>query len=225
MRLIKMLGLAAVAAVAAMALIGSGTASADSLCLEDPVVNGHNGECKAEKIWKGPVIGLALNKATLLAEGLETKCDSETLADYVSNEGAHIGLYLLVLHLTFTNCTGACKTAKAENLPYLALANALKLHVIFTKHPGGPGNPAALLECTLFGFPVNCLYEQPEALLTYELTTEGGALKAEVPLLRGGDSGICPAKGTWHALYDIYEDLGLGPPAKEGARLWLTALP
>jgi hypothetical protein len=220
-----MLGLAAVAALAAMAFIGSGTASADSLCLVDPEVGGHNGECPEAKIWKGPVIGLSLGKAVLLAEGLKTECDSETLADWISNEGAHVGLLLLVLHLTFTNCTGQCKTAKAENLPYLALANALKLHVVFTKDPGSTGPPAALLECSLFGFPTNCLYEQPEALLEYELKLEGGALKAEVPLLRGGDSGLCPAKGTWHALYDIYEDLGLGPPPKEGARLWLTALP
>jgi hypothetical protein len=229
MRLIKMIGLAALIALAAMAFVGASSVSADSLCLVDPVIGGHNGECPAEKVYKGPILGLA-KSSVILAEGLETLCKSEFLADWIKNEGAHIGLELLILHFIISECKGSCKSTKAENLPYKVLAVALKLHVIVTGD--GKGNPAWLKECTLFGFPVNCLYEAKEALLEYELGEPGktnAALKALVPLTRGGDSALCPASGEWHALYEIYKDLGelssLPPIGKEGAPLYLTALP
>jgi hypothetical protein len=221
-RLIKMLGLAAVAALAAMAFLGAGTASADSACLEDV---GVTGECPANKIWTGPIIGLSAS-AVLSSSALNVLCKSEFLANYVKNEGSHVGVLYLITLLDFTNCD-KCKPVIAENLPYLALASALKEHVIVNED--GKGHPAALLEaCEVLGFKVNCLYEAAEPLLKYLLEKDekgnsfGSFDAIEVPLLRGGDSALCPKEGKWNAAYLIYED---EPGPKEGAPLFLTALP
>jgi hypothetical protein len=213
-----------VAAIAATAFAGGGSASADSLCSVDPA-GGASGECPAASVYKGSIVLLA-NEAVFTASGLSTKCKSEALADWIENEGPHKGLRLQALQVTLTECTGACLAAKSENLPWSALVSALKAHVIIIGEKGG--NPSFLRECNLFGFPVNCLYEVSEALASYELGElgkKGPAFKAAVPLTRGGDSALCPATGELSGLYFVYKDLGGGPPAKEGESLYLAALP
>jgi hypothetical protein len=218
-----MTGLTALSALVAVAFNGSGMASADSLCLVDP---GTQNECPAGKIWTGPIIGLT-NTQLLTSGAFQSLCLAKFLADYVSNEGAHKGLLYLILSIEIHECVGSCVSAKAENLPYLILASALKEHAILTEH--GKGRPAALFEgCSVLGFKINCLYETaPEALLTYLLELkEGqplvGAFDAiALPLTRGGDSALCPKETTWSAQYLIHEDV----ENKPAGELFLTALP
>jgi hypothetical protein len=225
-RLIKMLGLAGVAALAAMAFIGAGTASADSACLIDPP-GGAFGECPAGAIWNGPIIGLS-QEAVFKVHNTETKCKSQFLADYNGNEGPHVGVLYLVLSLTFTECVGACQTAFAENLPYLLLvAMSPHQHAIMRHDFNGP--PAVLLgNCFILGLLLNCLYRLPQnSLFNYQLEVNSqflplaGALQANLPLTWAGDDMLCPGTAQFEATYLIYEDHN----EIEGPELFFTALP
>lgn len=225
MRIIKMLALAGATALAAMAFVGAGSASADSACLVDPP-GGALGMCPAGALWNGPIIGLS-QEAVFKVHDTETRCKSQFLADYNFNEGPHIGLLYLILSLVFTQCEGACLNAFAENLPYLLLVSALNQHAIM-KHDFN-GSPAVLLEnCLILGFPLNCLYKLPQnSLLNYllELNSQflplSGALDANLPLTWAGDDPLCPATANFEATYLIYEDFN----GVEGGELFFTALP
>lgn len=225
MRLIKMLGLAGILALVAMAFVGVGAASADSACLVDPE-NGPKGECPAGSVWTGPIIGLASN-ALFIGGGVQTECKSEFLADYDENEGAEEGVLYLILSLTFTECKNGCKKVIAENLPYLLLILMIQpgadAHAILTED--GKGRPAFLLEnCG----GLNCLYETAEkALLNYILEEKeakplvGAWAAGNLPITRGGDSPLCPKEGLFEATYLTYEDVN----KVEGSELFFTALP
>lgn len=222
-RTIKMLVLAGATALAAMAFIGAGTASADSACLVDP---GALGLCPAGAVWNGPITGLSA-EATFKVDNTVTKCKSSFLADYVGNEGPHIGALYLVLNLSFSECVGACPNAFAENLPALLLVAMAQLHAKLT--PDGFGPPAVLLQnCLILNIPMSCLYKtQPPVLANYllELNSEGlplaGALRFNAPLVWGGDDPLCPEGAVFQATYLIYEDQNF----VEGPELFFTALP
>ncbi|HXR30552.1 MAG TPA: hypothetical protein VN752_05385 [Solirubrobacterales bacterium] len=226
LRLIKMLGLAGATALAAMAFVGAGTASADSACLVDPPGGAH-GMCPGGAIWNGPIIGLS-QQALFKLHGTLTTCKSEFLADYNGNLGPHVGVLYLVLKLIFTECVGPCEKAFAENLPYLLLVlMSPNLHAILNHDFNGP--PAVLLQnCFILGIPLNCLYNlPPNSLLNYLLELNSqlfplvGALRANLPLTWAGDDPLCPGAANFEATYLIYEDVG----GVEGAELFFTALP
>lgn len=223
-RLIKMLGLACATALAAMAFLGGGTASADSACLIDP---GALGVCPAGSIWNGPIIGLS-GEALFKVDNTLTKCKSSFLADFNFNEGAHVGVLYLVLTLNFFECVGACPNAFAENLSYLLLVSMNQQHAKLTGDGFGP--PAVLLQnCLILNVVLNCLYKTtPPVLLNYVLETNamGGPLAGALrfnntPLVWGGDNPMCPAEATFGATYLIYEDQN----GVEGPELFFTALP
>jgi hypothetical protein len=215
-RFIKMLGLAAMAVAAVLAFVGATTASADTAC---KVSVADSGECPEGSRYTLPLVVKAksIGKATLLAEGLKTECTSEITGEAKTNEGAHVGIVGLITAATWSSCEGSCKKATSEGLPWTVLAVALTLTWHVKKDT--VGNPSALLECTLFGFPVNCLYEAETALFSFtpssSSTTAAQLVAKEVPLKRGGDSEICPANGKWDGTYEI-----ISPKP-----LWLAALP
>lgn len=223
MRLVKMLGLVGVVALAAMAFVGTGTAAADSACLVDP---GPMGLCPGGSIWNGPIIGLS-GEALFKVDNTVTKCKSSFLADYVANEGAHVGVLYLILNLNFSECVGACPNAVAENLPSLLLVAMAQLHAKLTGDGFGP--PAVLLQnCLILNIPMNCLYKtQPPVLLNYLLELNGvgqplvGALRFNAPMVWGGDDALCPEGAVFQATYLIYEDQNF----IEGPELFFTALP
>ena len=162
---IKMLGLAGVVALAAMAFVGTGTASADSACLVDP---GALGLCPVGAVWNGPIIGLS-GEATFKVDNTITKCKSSFLADYVGNEGPHVGVLYLILNMNFFECVGACPNAFAENLPDLMLVAMAQLHAKLNGDGIGPLS-VLLQNCFILNIPMNCLYRtQPPVLLNYLL--------------------------------------------------------
>jgi hypothetical protein len=207
-----------------MAFAGAGTASADSACLVDP---GALGLCPGGSVWNGPIIGLS-GEATFKVDNTVTKCKSSFLADYVGNEGPHVGVLYLVLNLNFTECVGACPIAFAENLSYLLLVAMNQLHAKLTGD--GNGTPSVLLQnCLILNIPMNCLYKtQPPVLANYllELNEQtglplAGALGFNAQLKWGGDDPLCPENAVFQAKYLIYEDQAL----VEGPELFFTALP
>lgn len=224
MRLIKMLVLAGVTALAAMAFVGASTASADSACLVDP---GPQGLCPAGAVWNGPIIGLS-QEAVFKVHNTETKCKSEFLADYNGNLGPHVGVLYLILTLNFTQCVGACQNAFAERLPYLLLPlMSPNQHALLKPDFNGP--PSVLLQnCLILGLLLNCLYKLPQpSLLNYQLELNSkffplvGAFQANLPLTWAGDDMLCPGAGNFEATYLIYEDFN----NIEGPELFFTALP
>jgi hypothetical protein len=235
-RLIKMLGLAGVTALVAMAFVGAATASADSACLEDPK-GGAQGECPEGKIWTGPIFGLAAEVTIGIPGAADTVCKGEFLADWVKNEGKKIGVVYLILTFTLLNCTGGCvfKRMEAENLPWELLilmaeqsAEGGKEHAFLRED--GKGRPAILLEnCTIDSTVDNCLYEfEKVVLLNYVLEEKEskplvGAFRINTGLTRGGDSPLCPMNGvSFEGTYLTYEDL---KENKEGGELFFTAIP
>jgi hypothetical protein len=225
-KLVKMLGLAGVTALAAMAFVGAGTASADSACLVDP---GPKGKCPEGSIWTGPIIGLS-PQAIFIMDEKTTTCKSEFLADYLENEGAHVGVLYLILTLVFRECVGACPEVFAENLPYLFLVLMNQTHAFLYEDPFF-GQPAVLLkDCIILNQLMNCLYRLPvKTLLIYELEKNEkgeplvGAFRVpfEPLTLAGDDEKICPKEARFEATYLIYED----KEKKEGPELFYTALP
>lgn len=218
-----MLGCVVAVALAAMAFVGAGTASADSACLADP---GALGLCPAGSVWNGPITGLS-GEAIFEVDNTITKCKSSFLADYVVNEGPHVGVLYLVLNINFFECVGACPNAFSENLPALLLVAMAQQHAKLT--PDGFGPLAFLLQnCFILNMPMNCLYKtQPPVLLNYllEVNLGGqplvGALRFNAPLVWGGDDPICPGGAFFRATYLIYEDQNFF----EGPELFFTALP
>jgi hypothetical protein len=207
-----------------MALGGTGTASADSACLVDP---GALGLCPGGAVWNGPIFGLS-GEATFKVDNTVTKCKSSFLADYVGNEGPHVGVLYLILNLNFFECVGACPIAFAENLSYLMLVAMAQLHAKINGDGNGP--PAVLLQnCFILNIPMNCLYRlPPPVLVNYLLEANeqtglplAGALGFNVQMQWGGDDPLCPEKAVFQAKYLIYEDQAF----VEGPELFFTALP
>jgi hypothetical protein len=235
-RVIKLLGLAGVTALVALAFVGAGTASADSACLVDPP-EGAQGTCPKESIWNGPIIGLSQEAVWGWPDQADTKCKSEFLADWIKNEGEKVGLLYLILTFTFTDCLGGpCnkKEIKSENTPWELLVlmaaqvpGGEKEHSFLRED--GKGRPAFLQNnCIFDSMELNCLYEfAKEVLINYFLEEkEGkplvGALNVNVGLNRGlGDSQMCPKLATLTAAYLIYEDVN----KVEGSELFFTAIP
>lgn len=223
MKFAKLFVLAAATTLAAMALIGVGTASADSACLVDPE-GGSQGECPAEKVWEGPIIGLS-PEALFIVNGNETKCKSEFLADYLEDEGAKVGLLYLILTFTFSECKGYCPKASAEKLPWLLLVLMWeRKHAVISEDKNG--RPAVLLEnCN--GGVLNCLYNLPEKTLGNYVLEEkekqplvGALAFTNIQLAWAGDSKLCPETAVFEATYLIYEDV----EKKEGGELFFTAI-
>jgi hypothetical protein len=188
-RLIKILGLAAIAALASMAFIGATSASADSFCLEP---GHHSNECPAAKIYKGNVTGLTNGKTAILLENgsIKQECHSTVLAlgSTIKNEGAHIGVEVLVDTgaLTFTGCSGLCANAESTR-PAFLLLQALTLDAFITADGAGLSR-ARLFNCT---FGIECEYQFKNASQLTAIGTDT-IIATNVPLEKVGGSFLCP---------------------------------
>jgi hypothetical protein len=209
-KLIKMLGLTAVAALAAMAFVGANTASADVACLES---GHHTSECPAGQIWTGGIKGVTSAAVLLGADKVEVveKCSSEVKGTATSSEGSHVGLTSLVT-IAFSGCTGLCPSADPDK-PAILLVAALTLTGTILED-GTQGRPSALLLCA---FGATCLYDV-KASPTPTMALSGNTLTAtNIALERL--TGICPATTFWDASYTVTKD------AAGGAAVFIAALP
>ncbi len=204
MRYAKILGLAAIAALASMAFIGAGSASADSLCRENV---GHAGTCPAPLVVNELIEAESIGKAELLSSIGNVKCSSQGLGKIVAT-GNHQPVLGLLETLTFTACEGACSKAKAHSAPFHLEVQASTLTPYAQPHPSSTLLPGGLLENCTFG--INCLYEVTSHLADLgeiESGATGDVLKFLVPLLRSNHSAFCPEKSEWHARYLLRTDL------------------
>jgi hypothetical protein len=233
MRLIKALGLAT-AAMAMMAIAGSGVASAaphelNGFCLKnEPIL------CAAANRIDPPAGGLLLilahsDLAELKNSGFFStpeKCKSDVGISVKETDKKVIPGE--IKELTFSECTGPCKKAESKGLPWkgeLSMETPLgETWKLFTKEGG-----ALLTECT---FGTKCEYGTSAAgtTLTGSDTASGAVVKAtNVSLTYKSGSGefVCGPTGTWNAEYKATQihlrnssgaDVGLHEP------WWFTLL-
>lgn len=224
MRLIKMSGLAGIAALA-LAFAVAGSASADTFCEENV---GAANECpEGQRLAEGKLIlGLTEvgNPALLLALNEKgelvgtTSCHSTILGKVGANDGAHVSRLGLVESVKFTACAGLCKKGVGHSAPFVFKAVALEGHVFVTKDNETGLLPGVLLEECPFG--VSCLYQtEPEAMV---LDINFDLIKAvQEPMKRSGHSMLCPPKARWDAQYLMTLDVN-GQP---GAPIYIAGLP
>ena len=108
MKHLKMLGLAAIAALGLLAFVGAGTASATTLC------STNTNPCTGTSYGVGTKIHAdSEGHVVLKAAFAEALCNS-TVEGEVTNAGGHPGTVSgPITHLTFFNCTSPCTAAVA----------------------------------------------------------------------------------------------------------------
>ncbi len=207
MKYIKILGLAAVAAMALMAFVGAGSASATVLCKETPT--GTNpAVCPAGKTYAvNDVIEGAVQQPALLTNDLENvECATSTTRSKVTNAGGTNSTVLGTIEsLTFGGCktevTKATCTVTVENLPYLA-----EVHWTSGTHDGtltakndGSGEPGAKVTCV--GVLI-CKFSA-EPTLDIHGGSPASVEASEEPLgIHGGFlEAVCPTEAFWDATY------------------------
>ena len=202
MKYLKMVGLAAVAAAALMAVVGAGTASATELCSTNTT------PCTGTKYGTGTTLKASLVTGTeaVLSTNLDTvKCAASTVEGKTTSAGGSgatvvKGEIVSPSGLTFTSCKdsfGNTCEVKAVNLPYNAEVSgsgeAAELVVTSTAGAG------ATVKC---GSIINCTFTTKSASLAVKgLATPPVASAEGISLARTG--GLCPSTSTWTAKYQI----------------------
>ena len=194
----RMFGLLTLAAIALLAIMGAGTASADSFC-RDAVSPCHEGY--------GPSTPFtAITKSAVLkGTGFEVICASNLAGASTSYLEEGKGVTGKITSLTFSGCTGTCATSNASSIPYNVLALATKSgNGTATVSSGGEGTPGlALTGCT--GTKQTCTYSTSQIPMEFEGGNGGG--EASNPKLTMNSvalaktSGPCPATANLTAKY------------------------
>ncbi len=231
MRFTKVLGLAAVAAVAAMAFIGTSSALAtDSIVLCKELITDLS-LCKAGELAPSGTVLLALATNPKLTGGFsEIKCpDSTVTAETTAASGATLPITITSLEFGSlptpslgngcTTCTGGVHTTPPYTgeieVETIEDKDKTKLHDWFFKTSGS----AELLNC--FGLGITCAYGSSSILSLIDNDAGEHPSAAEKPagsgkhptygiilistsLTKTGGSGLCPGSGTWTADYYIY---------------------
>jgi hypothetical protein len=209
MKLIKMLGLAMVAAIAAMAFVGASSASAGAITCVLAAGEPANLCPAGYKSYTGPITGLGLGQDTFTSSFVTVKCNG-SMSGEISTQGSKTtNAKGTIKSVTWTSCTNniGCSntTAKASNLSWGVEALVGSMHISNVLG-------SFSMECAFLG-KVTCIYSASTVLPTLEnhsATMEHAMITAsKLPLLReAGSSGSCSENGTWSALYDL-DPLGL----------------
>jgi hypothetical protein len=187
-RLIKILSLAVIAAVAAMAFIGAGSASASVKKLV--LCKANQQLCKQANLWGKHVTIKALSSLVQLTP-LGVKCHSlMTILAEVSHEKVILGKLTL---LDWSNCT-VCSSVTTTTLPNATLLHVSGQDVLF--------HATSKLAVSLAGciLGLTCTATANTASLTFTGGTIGSTASIEaneVPLAMSG--AFCGSEGRWNA--------------------------
>lgn len=194
MRFLKMFGLTAMAAVAAMAFIGASSASATStvLCKVNQLV------CPAGEAYTGAVAALAVNPVLLTSTG-NVECNHSVI------EGNALGLGSpLVGHITNIAFTGNCHIGVTP----CEIETVKKGTLLLLKTGPNAGvaeshNNEVLVNC---GLVIHCTYGglfSTPALGYNDVTGELATVHANQVAVGKIGGLLCPATALWDALYRI----------------------
>jgi len=203
MKHLKVLGLAAVAAMALMAIVGAGTASASELC------STNTAPCTGTKYGQDTTISAQLKSGTVafLTNSISNvACKKSTVLITTTNAGTTgepvKGQAPSPNGLTFSECSTASGTActvTVQNLAYNGTLTATtKGNGTLTVQSGGSGDPGATVVC---GFLINCTFSTASATLSFTGGSPAVAAANGISLSRSG--GFCPSTSTWDAEYEV----------------------
>jgi hypothetical protein len=199
MKQLRMLGVAAVAALGLMAF-GAGSASATELC------STNTSPCTGTKYGAGTTIFAQLKagtQATLTTNVTNVHCKKSTVHGHTSNAGGKgVAVTGTITSLTFTECAttgGQQCTVSAVKLPYKASIVATGGgNGTLSVQSDGSGNPGATVVC---GFLINCTFSTANATLGVTGGNPAIAKANGIALAREG--GFCPSQSTWDAEYEV----------------------
>lgn len=199
MRYLKVFSLAAVAAVAAMAFLGAGTASATRICSTNSLpcnsILGAGTPIKAE-LTGG-------NEAILTSGFAVIKCKASVIEGETTSAGGEAGVAVTgkITEANWSSCTcnlGGTVTTGAENLPWNA-------ELSWTKEMNGTlkvAAPQGFFTCA----GSKCIYGATSVSTTV-IGGEGATpakVEASVTLEKKAGSGaLCSATATWKATYTV----------------------
>jgi hypothetical protein len=234
MRFTKVLGLAAVAAMAAMAFIGTGSASAlpDEVVLCSTLITNQATELcpNANVLPQGTeILGLA-SKPTLKSSFTTVECEDSTSTAKITSPGGmseHLAYEITALEFGVlptpklgAGCTG-CKQIHTTP-PY----SGTILMNTSTDYDATVKGSATLKECGPFS-NVECKYENsglellidPDATKHPLGTVKGDLLLIEDTLKKIGGGFLCSSTGVWTASYTT---IGCHVPAVGAKNCWLA---
>ena len=223
MRYLKMLGLAAVAACAFMALVGAGSASATALCSALPT--GSPLVCPAGTVLaKGAIVlGKSTKTGVLTTSAGKVECTTSTFEDELTSAAA-TGKVLTdkTLALTFggtcTTTIGGCSVEKVE-VSGGGKGFATEIEYKGTALPEGvvriihPTTTVKLVKCFL-GLSATCVYAS-EDTVTGNLHNEGTTankeenLSFENSVVHSKSGGLCPAEGKESVGFNVHTPAGV----------------
>jgi hypothetical protein len=201
-KLMKMLGLAAAATIGAMALIGSGSASAVTLCRTN------ESPCAEKNRYQEATLegALATETSSIVAGTPQVTCGMSNVT--IPTGASANPLMGEVTGLTFGGCQGiemeACVQA-ATTLPFNAATTATGGgNGVFAVTSGGSGTPRLKVYCAALG--LTCIFAT--GMEGMELGFTGGnpatLVANEEPLTRQvGSSPGCSEAATWSATYSL----------------------
>ena len=197
MKYVKILGLAVVAAMALMAFLGAGTASATKLCKTTDTPH-----CTAGWHYnEGTVIKTSLKAGTsaVLSDtggSLRDECAESTTEGATTNTGSEtetVDGKVEAAKLTW----GKCTAEKTETLK----GGLLEIHWIEGTHNGTV--TAKEFEVTVKVFGVSCIYKAGAGIHLGELTSGPEPILHVNTVVQGSGGFLCPSTGTWKATYVV----------------------
>jgi len=200
MKQFKMLGLAAVAALGLMAMVGAGTASATELC------STNTSPCTGTMYPAGTVVSAQLKAGTVanLTNPISNViCQKSTTTGKTTTTGEKgVAVTGTIETLTFTECktaSGVACTVKAVNLSYTASITATGLgNGTLTVTKDSSGDPGATVECASL---INCTFSTASASLG---VTGGNPAIAKANGIALTPKGLtCPLESHWDAEYEV----------------------
>ena len=193
MKYLKMLGLVAVLAMAAMAF-GAGTASATKLC------SVNTSPCPAGNTYgKGTSIKTQLvsgTKSTMSSGFVNVTCSESTMSGKTTSEGGAGAVLGEISSVTWKNCTsslGSC-TASALGTPWPAeVTGSGGSGTLSVQHPGG--------KFTCGG--TTCEYEGSKASISVSGGNPARAKASNVSFSKIGGGFLCSSTASWTSEYEV----------------------
>jgi hypothetical protein len=198
MKYVKMLGLAAVAAAALMAFVGSSTASATVLCATTPV-----GEVCPTGWAASEIHATTTEKPKLTSTFKTVECDESTVSGSITTEGGNSSTASGAASLSFTghcNCTVV-----------VASGGTLEVHAIAGTNNGTvtSNNATVTIQCsTIFG-AVHCNYVTNNKDIGTLVGGETATMNITIKIEEESTSGLCDPEATWHGNYSVTTPMGL----------------
>ena len=200
MKLFKALGLAAIAALAAMAFVGVGTASADTACTSAEYEN----PCAAENEMEAgdPLVGELKEGKAVLKGPLAVECSESTVEGEVTANGGE-EVEGIITAVTFNSCTTCEKATSRAGAEFPVQVNFLSVSGGVQQDEFNVHNPVVdLIGCTIF--KVKCTATAKEVKLDmHSSPSQTSVVAKEEPLTLSG--GLCGSGGTWTATYKLVE--------------------